>query len=282
MELHPIIDENTSELQAGIWYVVSSLNDVRPSPRVGHTCNYLKRPSGIYGKVFMIGGANPSQLFCDVQLFDPETHQWKKVADGKESGFCGRYEHAAFIPTCDPEKIYIFGGANQDNNFNDIQRFDTRVNQWSNVKVSGTPPVPRTCRSTASIDNKLFIYSGGLTGPDPVADRQVNVFDAESLKWSTLTVTGEPPKPRHGHTICLYRNRLFVFGGMAGVKFYNDLHILDIDKMTWTAVKQKKNWPIPRAGHSAAIYRKKMYVFGGLVCQGIALDDMYMLDTGTS
>ena len=49
---------------------------------------------------------------------------------------------------------------------------------WSKPDIIGSPPCPRTCHSMASIGDKLFVFAGGLSGPDPVTDTQMHVFDA--------------------------------------------------------------------------------------------------------
>ncbi|XP_014668300.1 PREDICTED: rab9 effector protein with kelch motifs-like [Priapulus caudatus] len=278
MELHPIIDDTTSELCKGICYVVSG-HAKQPSFRVGHSCTQLASVNAEPGKVYVIAGANPSELFNDVHTLDPKSLQWERVVSSNEDTFLARYEHAAFSPACDPCKIYVFGGANKEGNFNDVQRFDTTTSKWETVKVSGTAPHARTCRSTANIGNKLYIYSGGMSGPDPISDTQVHSFDAETCSWTGLTLTGEPPEPRHGHIMCASGNRVFIHGGMGGVTFYNDLHVLDLDLLAWTKVKAGKHQPGPRAGHQAAVYGKKIYVFGGMCCSCQALDDLYILDT---
>ena len=32
-----------------------------------------------------------------------------------------RYEHSAYVPSCNPSEVYVFGGANKLNNLNSIQ-----------------------------------------------------------------------------------------------------------------------------------------------------------------
>ena len=46
------------------------------------------------------------------------------------------------------------------------------------VEASGNAPSPRTCHSMTSIGNKLYIFGGGLSGADPVQDKQIHVYDA--------------------------------------------------------------------------------------------------------
>ena len=276
MELHPVLETDTFP-NAGLWYVLSGYGEY-PSMRVGESCSYIPgKTENDNGRLYVIGGANPSGPFCDTYILDLNTQKWDLI---DAPGFRARYEHAAFTPACHPNKIYIFGGADQTGNMNDVQVFDTDANTWSSVSVSGNPPSERTYHtSSATVGNKFIVYSGGHCGPDPVSDRQVHCFDATSLSWTTLNIKGDSPKPRHGHVTVAIGNKVFIHGGMAGANFYNDLHVLNLEKNTWSDVKRKRIYPSARAGHSAVAIGTNVYIFGGMNRYG-ALDELYKLDTG--
>ena len=275
MELHPILDVDTAP-NPGWWYVLSTIGD-SPSERVGHTATYIKGSSETdAGKVYVIGGANPSSVFCDTYVLDLNTLQWDTV-DG--TGFRARYEHVAFVPESQPTKIYIFGGADQAGSMNDVQRLDVVTHAWTTVSVSGTPPPPRTYHTVPVRGDRLVVYSGGHSGSDPVGDRQVHCFDAQSESWAVVSVRGDSPKPRHGHVMVAVGDRVFVHGGMAGATFYDDLHVLDLAKSAWVNVKRRKVYPSARAGHGSLVCGTDLYIFGGMNKDG-ALDDTYKLDTG--
>lgn len=275
MELHPMLDSDTTP-NTGLWYVLSTFGDC-PSIRVGHTVSFVKNEEeGKNGRLFVIGGANPSGAFCDTFVLDLNTMQWDMI---DFPGFRARYEHAAFIPSSQPDKIYIFGGADQTGNMNDIQVLDTKNNSWSTPSVSGTPPSPRTYHTTAIAGDNFIVYSGGHSGPDPVADRQVYSFNASTLTWTKLNVKGDSPKARHGHVSVAVGNKFYIHGGMAGSSFYDDIHVLDLDKKSWSNIKRKKVYPSARAAHSCTAVGTDLYLFGGMNRDG-ALDDLYKFDTG--
>ncbi|KAK6194812.1 hypothetical protein SNE40_000361 [Patella caerulea] len=274
MELHPILEKDTQP-NSGLWYVLSALGD-SPTMRVGHTCTYIKGPDeSSKGRVYVIGGADPSGSFGDVYVLDLENLQWDTM---DTPGFKSRYEHVAFVPEIHPDKIYIFGGADQTGNLNDIQVLDITTNNWSNLTVQGTPPSPRTHHTTAVVGNKMVVYSGGHSGADPVGDRKIHVFDVSTSTWSQPSIKGDPPKPRHGHVMVSLGNKIYVHGGMATATFYDDLHVLDLAKESWTSIKKKKSSPSARAAHGGAVHGTNLYIFGGMNKDG-ALDDMHKLDT---
>lgn len=274
MELHPILDLGVSP-NPGLWYVMSALGD-HPSVRVGHTLTYIPSSSGHSGKVYVIGGANPSTTFGEVYVLNLETFSWDTC---DHPGLKPRYEHSAFVSSSDPEKIYVFGGADQSHNHGDIQVYDTRARSWSVVTPGGTPPSPRTYHNAVCRGDHFIVYSGGQSGSDPVGDRQIHCYSIAENLWSMLTVHGDSPKPRHGHLVATIGSKVIVHGGMSGSTFYDDLHVLDLDRCCWIKIKQKKGSPSARAAHSGAVLGKDLYIFGGMNREG-ALDDFYKLDTG--
>ena len=275
MELHPILEQGILPNEK-LWYILSGAG-ASPSMRVGHTCTHV--PSSVLtssGKIYVIGGANPDGPFGEMYILDLDNFTW----DTCESiGFKARYEHTAFVVPDKPNCIYVFGGADQAGNLNDVQMFDLIESSWSTVATTGSLPCPRTFHNGACVGNSLIVYSGGNSGTDPVGDRQVYALDIESSTWNTLRITGDPPKPRLGHLMLSVGNKIYVHGGMSGITFYDDLHILDLGRNCWVSVKQKKGSPPGRTGHGGFVRGSDVYIFGGMNREG-ALDDMYKLDTG--
>lgn len=275
MELHPILDKGVVP-NKGLWYVLATEGSC-PSMRVGHTCTYIKGDRAEdNGRLYVIGGADPSGSFQDTYVLNLNTLSWEKL---EAPDLQARYEHTAIVPCSQLESIYVFGGANQVGNLSSIQKFDTVSKLWSTPTVSGSSPSPRTFHTTVSIGDRMFIYSGGQSGADPVSDRIVHVFDTVSTAWSVLKVKGDSPKSRHGHVMVAIGNKIYLHGGMAGQTFYDDLHILDLDKNVWVHAKRKKVYPSARAGHGGCSVGNNLYIFGGMNRDG-ALSEMYKLDTG--
>ena len=276
MELHPILEKGV-EPNHGLWYVVSAFGE-HPTMRVGHSCSFVKSPTGD-GKVYVIGGANPDGPFAETYELDLSTFSWDSC---DSTGFKARYEHAVFTPESQPGKIYVFGGASESQNMNDVCVYDTGNKSWTSVQVSGNAPSPRTQHTSGvCVGDQFIVYTGGQQMADPVIDRQVHSFDSKTNTWSSLNIKGDSPKPRLGHVMVAIGNKVYVHGGMAGTTFYSDLHVLDLDKKSWTNVKQKKNYPVARTAHGAVAMGTNLYVFGGMSRDG-ALDDLYRLDTGES
>uniref|UniRef100_A0ABI7ZXE1 Rab9 effector protein with kelch motifs n=1 Tax=Felis catus TaxID=9685 RepID=A0ABI7ZXE1_FELCA len=220
MKLLPVLGPGDKPRKA-TWYTLTPPGD-SPCARVGHSCSYLP-PVGDAkrGKVFIVGGADPSRSFSDVHTMDLETRTWTM-----------------------PE-------------------------------VTSPPPCPRTFHtSSAAIGNQLYVFGGGERGAQPVQDVKLHVFDANTLTWSQPETLGKPPSPRHGHVMVAAETKLFIHGGLAGDKFYDDLHCIDINEMKWQQLSPTGASPAACAAHSAVAVGKHLYIFGGMTPTG-ALDTMH-------
>ncbi|XP_051022622.1 rab9 effector protein with kelch motifs [Acomys russatus] len=275
MKQLPVLEPGDKPRKA-TWYTLSRPGD-RPCPRVGHSCSYF-HPVGDAkrGKVFIVGGANPNQSFSDVHSMDLETLQWNTAT---REGLLPRYEHASFIPSCTPHSIWVFGGADQSGNRNCLQVLDPETRTWSTPEVTGDPPSPRTFHtSSAAIGDQLFVFGGGERGAQPVQDMKLHVFDANALTWSQPETHGSPPSPRHGHVMVAAETKLFIHGGLAGDKFFDDLYCIDITNMNWQKLGPTGAAPAGCAAHSAVAVGRHVYVFGGMTATGV-LNTMYRYDT---
>ncbi|RUS84867.1 hypothetical protein EGW08_007408, partial [Elysia chlorotica] len=275
MELHPFLEADQRPAPRW-WYVLTTVGD-SPSMRVGHSATFVPgQNSGESDRVILVGGANPSQIFNEVWVLDLKTRSWDTL---ECPGFRGRYEHAAFMVDNCPGKLFVFGGATQEGCLNDVQSMDTATGVWTDIEVSGICPAPRTHRSAAVVGSKVYFFSGGHCGSEPVADRAVHCLDTESWSWTALTPKGNAPKPRHGHLMvsAVPNNnnaRIYMHGGMSGSIFFDDLHVLDVDRCSWNLVRKKRTSPSSRAAHDGLIDQNQLLVFGGMNQEG-ALDDAY-------
>ena len=137
MEFYPICDE-TLALSPNLWYSVSGTGE-SPFMRVGHTIAHCKGGTDVdqRGCLVVVGGANPSECFKDIYVFDLKALAWSKFEEG-QSLDAGRYEHACFQDKQD--NVYVFGGADMEKNYNDIVRINVqnkggiRCYKGSNIK----------------------------------------------------------------------------------------------------------------------------------------------------
>jgi len=279
MELYPICDESLA-LSPNIWYAVSGTEE-SPFMRVGHTLIHVKKAEEDRGSLVVIGGANPSECFHDVYTLNLKNLKWEKF-EGMDVLKTGRYEHACFESK--EAKIYIFGGADQEKNFDDIIEVDLKNKLCEKIILNNNSgPSPRTIHSGVSFKGQLVVFGGGESGKKAIQDDKVYIFNPINKKWIGLTIKGEQPKARHGHVMINVNDEyIYLHGGMNENGFFDDLWKLDLSKMSWTRVDcrvEGKN-PPGRAAHGGVCIGKFIYFFGGLCESGTALDDLWKYDAG--
>lgn len=64
--------------------------------------------------------------------------------------------------------------------------------------------------------------------------------------------------------MCLYSQKLVVFGGYNGQQRLDELHVLDLTTFKWHQPRNASlNAPHARCGHTASVIKNQMVVFGG-------------------
>uniref|UniRef100_A0A3Q3VJK5 Rab9 effector protein with kelch motifs n=1 Tax=Mola mola TaxID=94237 RepID=A0A3Q3VJK5_MOLML len=277
MELLPVLDllEKPKE---GIWYSLIPRGST-PDVSVGHTCTFIPSVDEGKGRILIVGGANPSGSFSHSHTINLDKNEW----DIPEwEGLDSRYEHCTFVPESYPQSLWVFGGAQQSSNLNCIQQLKVTGKLPRNVMVNGKPPSPRTYHTnSACIGDRLYVFSGGEAGAAPVSDPKLHVFDTASSTWSQPETQGRHPPARHGHVIAAVGSKIYIHGGMAGDKFYNDMYLFDTKNMKWDKVQTRGDIPPGAAAHSAVVLSKNIYIFGGMTADG-ASNSMYRFNTEKS
>lgn len=286
MELIPICDESYQTLP-NVWYSLSSSGDSNvPLMRVGHTAVHVCDDTNELdkGRIFLIGGANPDGCFDEIYSLNLNQLEWFKFNE-LSIGLGGRYEHTSFLS--EKKKIFIFGGANQTENLNDLIVYHIDENRMETVSSVGQKFLPskRTFHSGVALKNRLFVFGGGIQGKSAVDDANVYLCDISVNKWLSLTSknsdSNELPRPRQGHLMVNCGDeRVFVHGGMNESEIMGDLWSFDMRKLSWTKVNiDGIDKPCPRAAHGGICVNQFIYIFGGLSESGEALNDLWRFDT---
>ena len=169
------------------------------------------------------------------------------------------------------DRVVIFGGVSGNDYFNDVWtlQVDTRA-VWTTQERTG--PRKREGHAAVVMDETMVVF-GGYDGVEFLAD--VQCFDMEMSVWRPLSVAGQRPSGRSGHTLELSPvddDRCFVLGG------YNDYGCLSnfgIAIFTLDLVNATVTWedpatvifgslrPAPRYGHSTSLLDDTIVIFGG-------------------
>lgn len=138
-------------------------------------------------KIFLHGGHDGSQWLADLHVLDTTpTHA------GKYSGLvwsspqftgskpCPRACHSL---TRVNEKLYLYGGFDGHECFQDLDVLDLETMAWIRPAVSGKKPKARNAHTMTAVGTKL-VLCGGHSGKTHITD--VHVFDTATLCWSEV------------------------------------------------------------------------------------------------
>lgn len=98
-----------------------------------------------------------------------------------------------------------------------------------------------------------------------VACDTLSCFDTKKLEWSTPQVTGMVPYAKDGHSACVIKNKMYIFGGFEYLtdQYSQEVHCLDLDTLQWTFIDAQGTPPSHRDFHTAVAVGDRMFVFGG-------------------
>eukprot|EP01105_Mastigella_eilhardi_P014054 TRINITY_DN3197_c0_g1_i2.p1 TRINITY_DN3197_c0_g1~~TRINITY_DN3197_c0_g1_i2.p1 ORF type:complete len:1293 (-),score=420.04 TRINITY_DN3197_c0_g1_i2:43-3582(-) len=196
--------------------------------------------------MYVFGGLTAKGIITDTYCFANvrRTWTWTQCQTGPV------VPPARFAHTCCAagQHIYLFGGRNQSQLFNDLWCFDTSNTKWSQVNVSSGIPPPTFDHACCLAGGNIIVW-GGETSHGPSTD--VYALDVQSRTWCNVTVSkrADIPAGRVGHTLTEVNHKLYLLGGNAkqGFVAQSAPYFLPIGKLELTplAVHAPAFTPVP-------------------------------------
>ncbi|CAG8481514.1 11474_t:CDS:2 [Scutellospora calospora] len=248
----------------------------------------------------------PSMYWSKIRTHD--TMYWSKPRTiGDPPPAC-----RAHSSTLVDKRLFIFGGGDGPEYFNDLYVFDTDTLTWTKPKTSGNIPSRRRAHTTAFYNSCIYVFGGG-DGVRALNDvYKLEITDMNNLVWQRLETTGRPPISRGYHTSNLVGNKLVVYGGSDernnwtkvniensrqrlshtatqvgsylfivcghdGVRYTSEVLLLNLVTMQWEVRKVYGTPPSGRGYHTTVLYDSRLFVFGGYDGHSV-FDDVYVLD----
>lgn len=168
--------------------------------------------------------------YSDVQVLNFETMVWNTlVTTGPGPG--PRDSHSTVLLG---NNMIVFGGTSGSKKCNDLHILNLITKEWTRLECGGTPPSPRESHSATLVDDVELVVFGGSGEGECLND--LHVLDLRTMRWTSPEVKGDIPVPRDSHSAIAIGNKMFVYGGDRGDRYYGDVDMLDMDTMTWSRV----------------------------------------------
>ncbi|KAH8762979.1 hypothetical protein BGZ57DRAFT_768903 [Hyaloscypha finlandica] len=186
----------------------------RPSGRYGHSLNILG------SKIYVFGGQVEGYFMNDLVAFDLNqlqnpTNRWEMLIQNSDEGGPpqgqippARTNHS--IVTFN-DKLYLFGGTNGFQWFNDVWCYDPVPNAWMALDCIGYIPAPREGHAAAIVDDVMYVFGGRTEEGADLGD--LAAFRISSRRWYTFQNMGPSPSPRSGHSMTAYNKQIVVLAG---------------------------------------------------------------------
>ncbi|KAJ0972251.1 hypothetical protein J5N97_020210 [Dioscorea zingiberensis] len=206
-------------------------------------------------------------------------------------------------------KMIIFGGTNGSRKVNDLHILDLKTKEWTKPNCKGIPPSPRESHTATVVgEDKLVIFGGSGEGEANYLN-DIHILDLRSMTWTSPVVKDVQPVARDSHTAVAVGNKLLIYGGDCGDRYYDEVDVLDIETMTWLRIyiiggvgdKQyfsdvwmldmvKCTWtlldirgkkPRGRFSHTAVATGAEIVIYGGCGEDERPLDELLVLQLGS-
>ena len=157
--------------------------------------------------------------------------------------------------------------------------------EWQILETTNTVP-PKRAEHTAVYDfvNKMVVFGGYDDLNDAQNDTYALDFNVTPASWTLVSISGDKPAPRYGHSAVWTPMGIMVFGGRNGTgEFFDDCWKLELSKKDWEKMDVTGDKPSARWQHTAVWMDPspgetgRMLVFGGQGENGEYLDDFWVL-----
>ncbi|KAF4522219.1 hypothetical protein B566_EDAN007370 [Ephemera danica] len=223
-------------------------------------------------KIYSFGGYCTGENYrqkrpIDVHILHTVNYRWEQLPIPPRSDIGRPYQRYGHTVIAYGDKIFLWGGRNDDAACNILYCFDTVSKSWSRPPVHGKIPGARDGHSACVIDHCMYVFGGFEEDVDRFS-QDVHKLDLRTFTWSHIITLGEAPSFRDFHTASAIGPCMYVFGGRGDEMgpyhsqsdvYCNNIMFLDTRSQRWhRPVTQGE----PPAGRRI-VYQGELYVFGG-------------------
>ncbi|CAG8616604.1 6921_t:CDS:2, partial [Gigaspora rosea] len=192
-----------------------------PSPRKWHTSVIYNKKLYVWGGLRSLSGI-PNQSLGDGTMYIYDITQSVWTSNPTPDQPIGRQLHTA---TLLPDGRIIMIGGSFSSDVGQLDVYDTKTNQWTNITATKNDVIPPIVGHTATLlpDNQSILICGGS---NQSAYSGLAVLNASNYVWTVISPNGtngtSPTSLFGGHLATLYANVIiFAFGGYPNnIQFY--------------------------------------------------------------
>jgi len=245
-----------------------------PCGRTGHAAAMLAG-----GRMVVFGGATRSGRVADLHMLDTGRLAWTPLSSGAPVAAAAAGDAAAHPPSLVATWHGGRGGG-----------ASAAAAAGGPAGAAATPPARARTAMVATQSGMSAVLFGGRSGYTYMGDRYFNdlhLFDGVRGGWLPLIPAAASPAPgrRAGHVSHLVNDRaVLVHGGLLdSACSYADTWLFDLVSGHWVRppYADGPDAPLAREGHASAALPGSIVVFGGAANNGMYLNDVAVLDTGT-
>eukprot|EP01117_Protostelium_nocturnum_P010553 TRINITY_DN3796_c0_g1_i4.p1 TRINITY_DN3796_c0_g1~~TRINITY_DN3796_c0_g1_i4.p1 ORF type:complete len:398 (+),score=65.99 TRINITY_DN3796_c0_g1_i4:455-1648(+) len=195
----------------------------------------------------------------DLCRFSFESSKWDMLYVSKENKPISRHSHSM---VSFEGNLFVFGGIGPAGQMlNDIHKYNIEQGKWSEVSAVGGSP-PERWGHTANLltredgETSMIIFGG--YGRNFLRD--IWEFKFSDLTWRQLPAFGHMPNSRQFHGAAIYKNWLYIVGGLGASENHGDCFKFNFDSHVWVRVN---NLSGRRRGHVTVVHNNILYIHGG-------------------
>jgi N-acetylneuraminic acid mutarotase len=199
----------------------------------------------VQGYYYVFGGQGIQDN--NVWMYDTISRSLTKLKTINSPGIC--YENM-FWESETKNNLYLYGGYCNNTSNNNVYTYNLETNTWS-VTSSYMGGVG----ASVHVNDVVYIYNND----------QMTEFDLTTNEWSSAPNISPPPGLNRTGMIlwkAVASDSIYLFGGIAGGKIYQDTWSYSPATKLWTFVKNEG--PSPRYGMTYCVNNNNyLYMFGG-------------------
>ncbi|ANZ74077.1 BA75_00316T0 [Komagataella pastoris] len=261
-----------------------------PFPRFMHTASSFLTENGSF---FVMGGLRDANVYGDIWILQPTNAKNSSNEDSGPTNYCylakpienfegipaPRVGHSSVLIG---NAYIVFGGDTLQTNEigeldNNLYFFHVGAYKWTIPNPTGEKPTGRYGHSisiiTLSSDPEniqettpyLYLFGGML---DNDIHNDMWSFDLSNFRrtqWNKVLPSKDSPVPPRltNHTMSIFDERIYIYGGFDGVKLSNKLWSFDPTEKIWENIELKGYQPPALREHAAATFNNLLFIYGG-------------------